>query len=211
MFDNRGDLNLKQKIFNHTECHKVILELINNSILIFENYEDYFKNSENKQQQYEYKTSNIREKIINHYDIPNKIIDIYRKCYKILSYFCKDNLNYQKILAPRLNLLIHNREFNIGQIEFLDELIHNNIKIATQVSDSLLDYICEMIKIHGKKSIFIDILKKMVIYPDRDNSALQKKVLIHLLDDNQLYNLNVRITYQYSPTYLNQIINLAFC
>ena len=188
LFNNREELHLKQNIFYHIGSHKIILELLKNSILIFENYNDYFTNLEKQSN-----LSNIRGNMITTYNIPDKIINIYKTCFKILSYFCKDNPNYQKILASQFNLLIHNLYFNIGQIEFINELINNNIKVATQIIENLLNYICEMIEIHGKKYIFIDIIRKLVTYPKCNNIILQNKVLIHLLEENQLHHLNVTL------------------
>ena len=166
--------------------------------MIFENYNDYFTDLEKQQS----KLSNTRGNMITTYNIPDKIINIYKTCFKILSYFCKGNPNYQEILASQFNLFIHNHYFNIGQIEFIDELINNNIKVATQIIENLLNYICEMIEIHGKKYIFIDIIRKLVAYPKCNNIILQSKVLIHLLKENSLHHINVTLLlFTYQPKF----------
>ena len=48
-------------------------------------------------------------------------------------------------------LLLNEKQYNIGQIEFLSDLVKNNIYLTMNIRNSDLNYFLQMIKIHGKQ------------------------------------------------------------
>ena len=169
---------MRQKIFASLECHKAILQLLSNGLLIFETYSGYFTNQ----------SKLVRKTTL---DVSAKIIDIFRASHQILSLFCRNCKEHQKILTNSINLIIQNKDYNVNQIDLIYEIVNHNPQLAQQMSESIWEYFCKMIVDHGRKAIFLKVFKTGVSYENFDNSPMKNKILLFILNDEYIDILNV--------------------
>lgn len=181
-FSNDEALKIVQRIFRYLGGPKIIYEMFQKGIIIFDSYIDYFR-------RVDIHNFSLRAQIAD------KIVALFRKCHNLLGLFCHKNPHYQKFLFEKyLNSIMRTSKIDLGQIELISEILKNNIDLANRITERQLKFFLELMDKHGKKEAFLKVFDEIVNITNKDTIDIQKKILVVLL--NEQYIDKIRPTFR---------------
>jgi len=182
-FDNIDSLKIKQRIFRYLNGHKIIFDMLQKGLLVFDSYMEAFRKNPTPELTAKYRL-----------DIADKIVALFKKCHSLLGLFCaKENTNKGLLYENYFNLLLLVNKLDIGQIDLIIEIFKDNKELATMISENHLKFFCNLIVQHGKKETFLKIFDTLLNEPSHETVDLQKKILFVFLNEENLDEINVTI------------------
>ncbi|EGR30657.1 MIR domain protein [Ichthyophthirius multifiliis] len=166
----RESLKVRQSIFIHSGGFLCLFELIEKSFNILDNKQ--------KIQQYQHNSEYDSQDMFDKQELLDKIIQTLKTCFSILASLCLYNEQNQELLFKRFfRVLLNEKTYNIGQIEFMVELVRDNINIGMLIRNVDLNYFLYMIKTYGKQYQFLEIFEVLLTTAEQkpDQQTIQKK------------------------------------
>lgn len=119
---------------------------------------------------------------------PSKIkyFEIYSLILKWLRLFVKNNTKHQLVLYEDIEIFFNNLDLDLGQIDLICEIFHDNYELIKNVKDRYLKKFIFCIKNYGCQKKFLDFFEIIICCQNNYILDNQAKIIDHLY----LYPLN---------------------
>lgn len=144
---------MRQKICYFLDFHHILIDFLRDSSEIFEKIIEEPKIGQN-------------DRVL--------FIKIYKKIFKWLKYFVKDNTHNQDKLNHNINQFLFQIELDLGQIDLICEIYKNNQSLCENVKSDLLFEFIGFIEKIGRREIFLRFFEILQVMKKKQHSKIIK-------------------------------------
>lgn len=157
----------RQVMLRYLKFHKYIVNFINNGVSALEELYDDAKPGRKTEAR-------------------NKLIEVFTRCFEVLTLFVRENKKNQAMLHPSLEALLKNIRMQLGQIDLICEIFKNNINLCYAVDEQLLNLFTELILNEGRKPEFLKFFDTIALVSNEPVPHLQRLILNVLTKKDQM-------------------------
>lgn len=172
--ENKHELSdldpMRQIMMRNLNIHEIIIKLLKDGSYVFEEIPE--KNEQNK-----------------------LVIQVFQLCYDFLLKFClNDNKENKKLLHKEINLFISHLDFyEVGQTALINEIFHNNYKIALHFDTEYLNaYINKISNKNGKgghNPLYLNFFESIMFEKNQPITENLSKIITKIMDSYCKYEL----------------------
>lgn len=183
LFEENSDdvelLRIKQRIFRHMGGNKILAQPLSTGEILCDTLVEIYSGFTTPEQKQKFKNVTL------------KVVDLFKEIHSIMELFCLHNQSHQRLLHKRIDFVAFQKSMNIGQIDLLVRVFQDNPSTSKDLSEHLIRYLASMIKLHGRKQVFLRVFKAVTDQQSEDLIEVEKRILHVLLEDNYLPAINV--------------------